>query len=624
MKRAVILTSAAAFALGTASLAFAAPEDLLPPGFGDPPPRPSPSPTRAPAATPTPGQPRPTSTSEPVPGSGEVVQPLPSVTEPPVAATSAPRVALPANFPSLAQLEKMEADEIDQLLGLRPKFDIPAAARRKVEKVGVIGSREGGFASGSLGGQPAKLVYAALAASDGPLVSRWGHILMRRVLSSRLDAPKGMKPVAFAALRARALNAMGEAVVARALVQDVDGSNYSPALTNAALDSYLATGDVLGMCPAARLNADHRDDGEWEMLQAICSAYLGDARSADRRLNRALGQGTAPEVDVRLAQRYAGAAGDGSRGVDIRWDNVEEMTPWRFALARALGLELPETLRESASAGRRYDIPDVLTPAVPLLERVSASDVAGAQGVLSSAAMVDLYSQLYASDAYEAADKTLALQLREGYVAPDPAARIDALRQLWNADAGYGRQVLTAYATARLPVSKDLAESDGAAIIASMLAAGLDRNAMRWSGVVKEGSQAWALLALANPQGKDAVGSGAVDSFIDEDSSAEKRKSRFLVAGLAGLGRIDSGDSEDFAERLGMNLGRQSAWSQRIEKAGELRNPALVALLAGLGMKGNSWDQMTARHLFHIVRALDRAGLSAEARMIAAEAVARG
>ncbi len=32
---------------------------------------------------------------------------------------------------------------------------------------------------------------------------------------------------------------------------------------------------------------------------------------------------------------------------------------------------------------------------------------------------------------------------------------------------------------------------------------------------------------------------------------------------------------------------------------------------------------MTARHLYHIVRALDRAGFEAEARMIAAEAVAR-
>ena len=52
--------------------------------------------------------------------------------------------------------------------------------------------------------------------------------------------------------------------------------------------------------------------------------------------------------------------------------------------------------------------------------------------------------------------------------------------------------------------------------------------------------------------------------------------------------------------------------------------PALVALLAALGMQGDGWDRMTARHLYKIVRSLNAVGLTAEARMIAAEAVARG
>jgi hypothetical protein len=47
-------------------------------------------------------------------------------------------------------------------------------------------------------------------------------------------------------------------------------------------------------------------------------------------------------------------------------------------------------------------------------------------------------------------------------------------------------------------------------------------------------------------------------------------------------------------------------------------------LLAGAGMQGDGWDKMTSVNLFHIVSALNRVGLSAEARMIAAEAVARG
>ena len=148
--------------------------------------------------------------------------------------------------------------------------------------------------------------------------------------------------------------------------------------------------------------------------------------------------------------------------------------------------------------------------------------------------------------------------------------------------------------------------------------------AMRWGSSVPEGSEAWALLALAQPDRRTQVSAGAVEDFIGDDGSAEQRKSRFLVAGLAGLGRLDMVSANDLAGDLGVNLTRQSAWSQRIDRAAELRNPTLVALLAGLGMQGNGWDKMTARHLFHIVRALRQVGLEGEARMIAAEAVARG
>ena len=172
-------------------------------------------------------------------------------------------------------------------------------------------------------------------------------------------------------------------------------------------------------------------------------------------------------------------------------------------------------------------------------------------------------------------------------------------------------------------MDKGLADN-AAPIIASMLAAGLDRNAMPWSRVVDEGSLAWALLAVAQPLQQGAVPSSAVESFIGDDSSADQRKSRFLLAGLAGLGRLDDGDVQSLSGRLGVNLTRASRWSNAIDLAGQYRNPALVALLAGLGMQGSGWDKMTARNLYHIVRALDRAGLNAEARMIAAEAVARG
>ena len=611
MRRAPLL---AGVALGlTSTLAFAAPESLLPPIFSDPAPAPAPAP--APTPTPRPAATAGPSATAPAAPATPVIQRLPDdFLTPPEA------IDLPADFPSLAELERMDPDEIDALFGLRPKFDIPPGAQRAVARVGIIAPDEGGFATGSLAGQPAALIDAALRGTRGPLVSRWGHILLRRALASRLDAPEGANPVTFAAQRAALLNRIGESQAARALVQDIDTANYSPALAGVALDAYLATGDILGLCPVVRLHLTLRDDTQWEMMRSICAAYSGDPARANQELVRMRSGGRAPAIDALLAQRYAGAAGRGRNAVNIEWDAVEELTPWRFGLSRALGVELPDGLR--AGAGARYDMADVLIPAVPLPQRIAAADRAAERGVISAAAMVDLYAQLFADRELQGGDaRQNAVQLREAYVAGDVAARLAAMRGLWR-EGAYGRKVLTAYAAARLPVSADL-EDDAADIIASMLTAGLDRNAMRWANVVGAGSPAWGLLAVAQPEG-GAVSGGAVGNFIDADESPGQRKSRFLVAGLAALERVDMGTARGLASDLGFELERESPWAARIDRAGELRNQALVSLLAAVGMQGSGWDKMTPRHLFHIVRALDRAGLNAEARMIAAEAVARG
>ena len=516
----------------------------------------------------------------------------------------------------------MDNDQLDRVLGLQPEFDIPPAARRAVRRIGLISQAEGGFPAGSLAGQPPALVFAAMRANRGPMVSRWGHILLRRALASRLDAPRGMDPAAFVAYRASLLDRMGEGMAARGLVQDVDSSNYNRPLADAAFSAYLNTGDLLGLCPIAQVRGDLRSDVQWEMMQAICDAYAGDERGAQRRLDRALGTGEAPAIDVLLAQRFAGAAGEGGRAVNIEWDDVGELTPWRHSLARALGVELPEALRADAGAG--YDMSDALIPAVPLIERAAAADRAARRGVLSASMAVDLYSQAFAGETDGPVGET-ARSLRAAYVAADPTARMSAMNALWGgtgAGPDYGRQVLTAYAAARLPVSETMADA-APGLITSMLTAGLDRNAMRWAPLARDGSLSWALLLFAQPSATGEVSRTALETFREDDASDERRKTRFLLAGLAGLGRIEPGTASDVGDELGLDLTRRSPWSVRIERAGNLRNGALVALLAGLGMQGEEWSAMTARHLYHIVRALDRAGFEAEARMIAAEAVAR-
>ena len=612
MKRALLLAGAALALTSAFVAAQDAPESLLPPGFDRPAPRPvkaapAPAPTGPAAAAPAQGQ------------SSPVIQPLP------VGAPRSGAVALPSNLPSLDQLEAMSPDELDKVLDLRPKDDIPPAARRAMTRVGVIDEGEGGLPFWNLGKQDPDLVRAVLQGNSGKLVSRWGHILLRRAVASRLDAPAGMDPAEFAALRAALLVRMGEGDGARSLVQDVDTANYSPELTQAALDAYVATGDFTGICPVIALQGASRKDKPWQVLQAMCDGFGGDTSRSMASLDRLTYYGAMPRIDMLLAQKYAGAAGKARKAVTIEWDKVTDMTPWRYAMTTAVGLQPPAALMKGLPLD--YAFQAATAPALALDGRAAAADKAAACGVLSSAAMVDLYGQLFDEDDANGEWAQRAAKLRDAYVAETVGDRAGAIRDLWGDESDplrrYSRQVLTAYAAARLPVSADLAGEAGP-LIAAMLSAGLDGNAMRWAGVVKSGSEGWALLALANPAASTAADQGGIDDFHGNDKSKGSRKSAFLVAGLAGLGRLPVATAASMAEKYGFQLDRQSRWAQAIDRAAGYDNRALVALLAGLGMQGDSWERMTPRNLYHVVAALNRVGLSAEARMIAAEAVARG
>lgn len=614
MRRAHLLIGVGLALTSAWAIAQDAPESLLPPGFDRPPAKAAPAP--APTAASAPGVAAPRIDSQPV------IQDISGAAEAP----PPPIVALPpdAKLPTLKELETLTPDELAEMMGLKPKYDMPPNARRAMTRIGVLDENEGGLSPTSLAAQNPSLVRAAMAGNAGLMVSRWGHILLRRALVSRLDAPAGMNPADFAALRAELLVRMGEGQAARAIVQDVDTGNFSPDLTTAAMNAYVATADFTGICPAVALQGGSaRKEPEWQVSRGICAAFQGDA-NAMQILDRAQYRGVMPRIDMLLAQKYAGAAAKARRAVKIEWDDVEEMTPWRYGLTIAVGLEPPQSLMDKA--GPRYRYIAATAPMLGLPSRAAAADHAAAAGILSAAAMVDLYGQLYAEDDVGEDWSGRAEQLRGAYVAETPAARLAAIKQLWTgADESqrYSRQVLTAYAAARLPASEELAD-DAPALIASMLSAGLDGNVLRWSRFVEEGSLGWGQIMVASPGLANPVGAGALASFKENDGSPGARKTAFLVAGLAGLERVSPATAGDVSGDLGVDLTKSSRWTKLIQQAAEVENQTLVVLLAGVAMQGDSWDKMTPRYLYNIVSALRRVGLEPEARMIAAEAVARG
>lgn len=616
--RSLLIAASVAGLASAAVLAQQAPESLLPPGFDEPraAPTPSPRPSARPSAAATSRAPvgaivPPRTTAQPV------VQALPG---------QAPEATAGPQLPAIAN--ELDPKLIDELVeAARPKADIPAQQARNANISGLLAEGEGGFPANDTRVLNGSYVSRVVDGTKGPLVSRWGQILLRRALVSQLIVPAGMKGADWTAARARLLMRLGEVDAARALVQQVDSGSFTPALEDVALDAYIASSDILGACPLVSITASGRQEAPWQLARQICRSFEGEGTGALSELERLRRRGVGggfQNVDLLLAQKYAGAALESRKAVKIEWGGVEELTPWRYGMANAVGIAPPKQLLQKS--GHTFDAIAARAPMLPLDQRAAAADYAAARGILSSAAMVDLWSQIFASDDIEGDWKSQSDQLREAYVGADPAARLAAIKALWGDDSdplkAYSRRVLTAYAAARLPVSADLAD-DADGLLTSMLAAGLDRNATRWQGVVEEGSLGWGLIATGVP-GSGQFAAAPVGAFRDSDSSENHRKSRFLLAGLYGLGRLDQGVASNLAGELGVDLGRQTRWTRAIRSAADSRNGTLVVLLAGLGMQGDGWSRMTPLYLYHIVSALRRVGLEPEARMIAAEAVARG
>ena len=580
------------------------PESLLPPGFGDPQTLPPPE-----KATPRPpSQPdSPRQTSDPAP---------------PQANVSTDSVAATVNGVETA--EDLGEVAVDSSRLPRPTnyFTVPRGLERSTERIGPLLPGNRGFAADAFGRTSGPLLRALLRRTSAPLASRWASIVLRRALLSNLPAPSGLNPVDWAAERAAFLVKMGEADAARALVQAVDVEQFTPRMIEAAGETALATADPAALCPLVGPARTMSQDQLWLLADGMCAALEGEAARAGAIIDQLRGRG-GENIDLQLAEKVVGVGAETRRAAELRWDGVGQLTPWRFGLASATGAALPANLVQGAPPRMLAWL--ARAPMVPLEQRLAAASMAASLGVFSSYSLVEIYSlQLDQTDPAEAAE-TVGARLRTAWVEQDPGRRLEALRNLWSeSEAPVERQarlILTAGAAARIPVSDDYL-SDAPNLIAAMLSAGMDAEAGRWGGVVETSGasdKAWALLALGAPRLDVAVDGGRIGDFVSADDSAGQRRGPMLVAGLAGLGRI----SMDQAASSGFRPGPDDIWTRAIDRAAQAREPGTVALLAGVGLQTSGWDGVPPNYLFRIVRALRMVGLEFEARMIAAEAVAR-
>ena len=509
---------------------------------------------------------------------------------------------------------------------VQPPIEYPGWARRDPWVVGKLDPVAEGLGDNPWGDSSGAFLSTLMRRMHTPIASRWVHIALRDALLARAHAPRDVNPVDWVAERSWLLLRMGEADAAAMLVDAVDSDRFTPKMVQVAVQTRLANGDAAGLCP---LESGIRkyEPRIRQFVQAMCASLAGDTDSASAQIDNARRFGRIGGIDLSLAQKVVGAAGSG-RAATIDWEPVDSLSAWRFGLSAATGMMPPDRLINAASPQLRAYA--ARAPLYSPQERLNSALVAGGLGVFSSQSLVDLYSAIY--DATDPSDlsTTDAWQLREAYVGKDEKTRLDALRHM----LGSGKQglqkeaarALVARAATLVAPDAKLA-TDAPELISAMLAAGYDQAAARWIPAVngmddEQADRCWAMLALAAPNIAD-VSSNRVGAFIRRDKSANKVRSAFLVAGLAGLGRISTDEANSLNRRYGLRLGTTTSWTQMVDASARRRQAATVLVLTGTGFQTPNWDKVPAAHLYHAITALERTGQDFTARMIAAEALSR-
>lgn len=606
-----LLAGVAVLAVAIPAFGQQSPQSILPPGFGTPAKAPPPPPA-APAPAPVVAPPPPSAPAEP----GNAV------------ASSLPDNGL--DEAANAAIESEASNAAAQAAAALRKQDIPEFARRSTEHVGFLRPEVTGVPADGFGNTAGRYLTTLMARLDAPVASRWVSMLLRRVLTTDIQTPGGVDPSDWVAERVLLLTRMGEADAARLLVQRVDPDKATPRLYEAILEAAMASADPAALCPVADVADTKSKTSTWPLARAMCAGLSGEAGTASALVDRARSLPHAAQgIDLLLAERIVGAGPNGKRATDIQWSGVNELTSWRFGLASAAGLAIPDTLFDNGNLAMQAW--RARAPMLPAQSRLGAEKIAATLGVMSSADLVDFLSaQAEAGDPY-AMDQTPAGRLRSAYVAQDESDRVAALRALWADPEGerdqYASRILTARASARITPSSDYG-ADASALLASMLSAGLDTQAARWTGVVRSlsgtsGDEAWALLAVGAPRLQVEIDSDRIAKFGDGGRGSARLRAQFLFASLAGLGRIAPRDVDRLGQRLDVPLGVQNEWTRAIDAAAAKREPALTALLAAVGMQTTDWTQVSPVFLYHIIAGLRAVGYEPEARMIAAEALSR-
>jgi hypothetical protein len=569
-----------------------------------------------------------------IPALAQDAAPTANTVASPPAAAPAPAPAQQAQSPAPSSDGESETGIVELKTEQRnepppPPVEYPAHARRDSRLAGRLDPVDLGLGAAPFKGASGAFLGGLMRRMDTPIASRWAHIALRNLMLARVEAPRNVNPVDWAADRAWLLLRMGEADSARMVVSGVDVDRFTPRMFQVGVQSALANSDPAGLCPLLG-GIEKVEANIYPLVDAMCAALAGEPEAAAEQLDSARRRGRVQGIDLDLAQKVVGVGGNTRRAAEIKWEPVDRLDTWRFGLATATGMTFPDRLIDDASTQLRAW--QAAAPMIAPRDRLASAQIATGLGVFSSQSLTDLYSLIYEATDPDDLPETPAFQLRLAFAGKDQDAKLAAMRRLWDAsqkplEREASRALLGRAATLITPNS-DL-QTDAPNLIASMLAAGFDREAASWARAVSQmddqyADEAWAMLALGAPDrsGVD-VSVRRINAFIDRDKSEGHKRSALLVAGLAGLGRLNAETAGRLSNRFGLRLGHRSSWTHMIDRAGILGQSGTVLVLTGTGLQASTFAEIPPAHLYHAITALKATDQDYTARMIAAEALAR-
>lgn len=597
--------------------------------------------------------------SPPPKGAPQTATPAAPSNAPPTASPTLPPPGAAAGQPS----GKPPASSYVPPKKIEPVVESNPLATIDPDSAGVLDSSQGGFGVAMWAGTSRALVQRLLPQLPVKAPSHAMHDLMRRLLLSIATAPEGEgSGPNLISLRAERLSAMGDSDGVKQLLGNAP-QQTDEALSRTHVNSQFLTDDSKTACDSVTQLINKYTDPFWQKALAFCQMLSGQKEQA--RLSVSLLRDTEADKDpafftlADLILNGPPAPPPVPKEKKKGKKDTKETTPVTSVAISGPLLPLEVAMLHTANLPFPPDAANGADPSVlraiaantgaDIAARLQAAERAEATGALPATELANVYVDVAfqpeeLSNALTAADQMEGVRgralLYQAALKQDvPAARAEALQAAWKLAHRDG--VFASMARVTAPLTADITPAPelmwiGADAGRVLFIAGDRDRAVAWYKLSADSGEKdapaaqaalWPLAVLSNPDNEKTLDAAAVKKWLDAERGSggdgwENRAANALGLFDALEIPVDPGAWEPLirTERNTAQMPGMALWTSLHDAADKNRTGAAV-LFAMLALGDDGPVPASPVTLQAVVSALDRAGLGADARKLAVEAM---